>query len=82
MKDLPVPACKHGYTRIQLELIFGNKLEDFNKWMYGQTCMLCNAKEYDIELDQEVPSGCKEPHGVITYSCDVEQYLNGLDPLD
>jgi hypothetical protein len=118
--NLPPPSCPYGYTREDLETILGDRLLDFNGWMVGQTCTLCNGTRYhydryhnqfceivyvnpvthevfpghseDSEFDWRCgymgtgyyeDSACKDnPHGIVTYRCDLETYLAGREPLD
>ena len=67
---LPEPECRHGYTRAQVEQIMGDRINDFYRWMYGQTVARCEGRS------------CQGVHGIVTYRSDVMQYLDGGAPLD
>ncbi len=72
---LPVPSCSYGYTIAQLNEIFGNNIDTFNNWMYGQTVMLCEGTRYNHDTKSYEPSECGEAHGPIVYSWDVMRYV-------
>lgn len=78
---LPEPECKWGYTNQQIEQIMGDRVNDFHRWMAGQTVCLCEGVEYNHAEKRSIPSGCG-PHGVIIYPSDVMQFLDGGRPLD
>jgi len=40
------PSCPSGYTASDLEEVFGDRLPAFNKWMFGQTMMICDGRSY------------------------------------
>lgn len=70
------PACKYGYTNKQVTKIIGTKnLGVFNRYMTGKTMAVCDGKVYNPETNQYEASNCG-PHGLITYSCDVESFLD------
>lgn len=80
---IPPPACPLGYTTAQLTEIMGDRLVDFNRWMDGQTCSICEGRRYNHEAGRYEPDECADsPHGVVTYACDVERFLQGGRPLD
>lgn len=81
MKRLPKPKCQYGYTTGQISKIMGDRLEEFNKWMRGQTQAVCDGRAYDFEAQKYRMSGCG-PHHTITYETDVRQFLSGGPVLD
>jgi hypothetical protein len=81
-KKLPEPDCKYGYTHSQVEQIMGDREQEFNHWMYGQTMAICDGRDYDYEKKEYVPSGCDHPHGSITYTWDLKRFLDGLPVID
>ncbi len=81
MNALPVPACELGYTQEQLVEILGDRLPEFNKWMVGQTAGICDGRSYDHEKQQYNETGCG-PHGFITYSWDVQRFVDGKPIID
>lgn len=78
---LPLPLCKYGYTKEQIDDILGERSEEFNRWMYGQTMALCDGREYDYAKKEYRSSDCG-PHGSITYKWDLERFLAGLPIID
>ncbi len=69
--SLPASVCKYGYTDQEIKEVIGTaRLDDFNKWMEGQTRMICAGED------------CPEKHGNITYKHDVVRYLAGLPVID
>jgi hypothetical protein len=80
--ELPAPICKYGYTARQVADIMGPRMQEFGRWMHGQTMSLCEAREYNYTTKQYEPNGCKEPHGSIVYESDVRHFLAGGRPLD
>lgn len=78
---LPNPECECGYTRAQVEAIMGNRLDAFNRWMRGQTAAVCEGRRYDHDTREYVETGCG-PHGMTVYPWDVQQFLQGGQPLD
>lgn len=81
VKDLPKSICKFGYPKSQLEEILGDKLEEFNKYMIGQTGAICNGHIYNHNDDKHELSGCG-PHGLVLYKCDLKTFLEGRPTLD
>ncbi len=73
-------VCKHGFTREELEDIVPD-LDDFDKWMSGQTMMICDGYRYNYDTREYEPD-CEEAHGSIVYVWDVDRYLKGLKPID
>jgi hypothetical protein len=43
MEQITPPECALGYPREQLRSILGNRLEEFDGWMYGQTAATCDT---------------------------------------
>ncbi len=82
---LPDPACRHGFTDEQLAEIIGPwdspERDKFERWMAGQTGLLCDGWRYTHESREHV-RGCEQAHGRITFTWDVEAYLRGHPPLD
>lgn len=66
--DLFPLTCKLGYTREQVEQITAEKIADFDHWMRGQTVAICGTEEYEP---------CSGGHGLVTYSWDVANWLQG-----
>ncbi len=81
MKRLPRPKCKWGYTTGQIAKIMGDRLDEFNKWMDGQTVIVCSGRIWDHDAKKHRMSGCG-PHHVVTYETDVRQFLAGGPVLD
>ena len=65
------PECRGGYTDEQVRRIMGPRYDEFQKWMYGQTFMICQGE-----------AGCDRAHGSITYVTDIRTFLAGRAPLD
>jgi hypothetical protein len=78
---IPKPECQLGYPESQLKEILGDRLEDFNLWMRGQTIAGCDGRRYDHDKKEYQPTGCG-PHGYVIYSWDLERYLAGGFPID
>jgi hypothetical protein len=79
------PSCPYGYTKTDLESIFGNETayKAFMTWMVGQTMAICEGREYSYELKAYEPTECSAaPHGMVVYTWDLAQYLRGGGPLD
>jgi hypothetical protein len=78
-------SCPSGHTKRDLEIIFpnGDDLADFYTWMNGQTMTLCDGRKYNHDAKEYQISACgDEPHGVVVFSSDFEDYLAGFDPAD
>ena len=75
--NFPPADCEYGYSWDYLKEILDPKtFSDFSIWMRGQTCSLCEGRQYNHELHQYEPSACVEnPHGPIAYSWDVKRFL-------
>lgn len=78
--SLPKPECPYGYTRAQVEQIMGDRVQDFWRWMKGQTVSLCDGREYDYERQAYVDTG--HCHGTIVYASDVRNFLAGGRAFD
>ena len=80
--DIEKPECNWGYTIPQLERIMGIHLDDFNRWMRGQTGAICTGQKYNHDTKEyEVACGGVS-HGMVVYSWDVGRYLNNLPVID
>ncbi len=79
-KKLPKPECSLGYTDDQLDQILGQRRQEFNKWMSGQTVALCDGREYDYATGGYIPTG--KAHGSATYPQDLQRFLDGRPIID
>lgn len=79
--NLPKPECKLGYPIKQLEEILGSRLDEFNKYMVGQTGAICTGKNYNYGTKEDEPSKCG-PHGMVLYKCDLLTFLEGRPTTD
>lgn len=76
-------SCPIGLTEDDLEKLFGDELEDFKKWMVGQTFSICTGERYDFDQNAYTSSSCfPNPHGYVYYRGDVERYILGLPVID
>ena len=82
MAKLPDPECKMGYTVEQVESIMGDRLNEFNKWMFGQTRVLCQGRSYNHDTREYKQSCGGVAHGGVTFSWDVEWFLEGRPIID
>lgn len=80
-KELPEPECELGYTLSQLVNIMGDRIQEFNHWMSGQTMAICDGRAWLDGPDVYVDSGCG-PHGYVVYSWDVKSFLDGKRVVD
>jgi hypothetical protein len=80
-KKLPTPECSLGYTDSQVKAIMGTRLKEFNSWMSGQTMAVCDGRVYDHVKGAYEPSECG-PHGGITYTWDLQRFLDGRPIVD
>lgn len=72
------PDCPYGYSASALERLLGDRLPEFYRWAAGSTSMLCDGREYDHGAEAYKPSACAaNPHGVVTYTNDVQRFLDG-----
>lgn len=82
VENLPKPQCRMGYTNEQIQEILGDRLEEFNSWMIGQTWSICNGRAYNHETRQYEVACDGVSHGDIIYRDDVERFLKGLPIID
>jgi hypothetical protein len=73
--QLPEPECSYGYPENQLTEILGDRLEEFNIWMSGQTFTLCDGSCWNYETMQSEETG--HTHGAVVYQSDVRNFLSG-----
>lgn len=79
---LPSPDCTGGYTIEQVENIMGPRIEEFWRWMNGQTMMLCEGQRYNHET-REYEEDCGGiAHGPVTYTWDLQRFLDGRPVID
>jgi hypothetical protein len=79
----PDPSCPQGYTEEDLRTILGPRLNEFVKWMYGQTMSICDGLKYDYDKRDYEPTGCySRPHGAVVFPWDLERFLDGLPIID
>lgn len=83
-KQYLTPSCPYGYTQDDLLRLFGVAgIDDFNKWMRGQTQSICDGTRYNHDKKECEPTMCKDhPHGLITYTWDAERYIDKLPIVD
>lgn len=77
--SLPFPECEGGFTERQVTEIMGDRIEEFWRWMSGQTMMLCEGRSYNHERREYEESCGGVAHGPITYSWDLKRFL-GIVP--
>lgn len=76
-------SCPQGLTHSDLDELLGDRREEFNRWMVGQTMSICDGRSYNHELREYELTECADsPHGVVAYSWDVERFLAGLPVID
>lgn len=76
------PACRYGYTDEQLKEILGDRYEEFQTWMAGQTGTICEGREWD-EVEKSYHLSCDGvAHGLITYYWDLDRFLEGKPVVD
>ena len=76
------PECRMGYTHPQLVRILGERLPEFNKWMYGQTMTLCEGRQYNHDTKEYEVACDGVAHGGVVYSWDLNRFLRGLPVID
>lgn len=65
-RNLPDPACPHGYDFAQVDEIFGAERDGFYRWVSGKTQILCPG----------LRGPCAgNPHGPVVFADDVRRYL-------
>lgn len=75
-------SCKYGWTEDEIIQIIGEeKLDDFRRWMRGQTISACTGKIWDYNVKSYVPDDCG-PHGVVYYRHDLIRFQMGLPVID
>lgn len=74
-------GCPHGLTRRDVKTVMGARLDEFDKWMNGQTMMICDGRKFNHDTREYEPD-CPEPHGVVAYRWDVERFLAGRSVID
>lgn len=79
-ETFPASLCPGGYPLYQLEEVFGEEVfNEFNKWMIGQTMMLCEGRKYNHETKQYQRDECfGKAHGGVAYQYDVYRFLGFL----
>lgn len=79
-EGIEAPLCDGGYTRDQVIRILGEGTPALDKWMTGQTMMLCTGEKYNHDTKAYEP-GCG-PHGPVVYGHDLRRFLRGLPVID
>lgn len=77
----PKQDCEAGYSWSYLEEIMDvETFRHFSVWMRGQTCCICEGRNYNHEKREYYPSACADsPHGGVAYTWDVHRFL-GIVP--
>lgn len=80
-KDFPKQDCEAGYSWDYLKEIMDEEtFKDFSKWMAGQTCCICDGRNYNHIARQYEPSACvNNPHGGVAYRWDVHRFLGIIE---
>jgi len=81
MALLPAPVCELGYTQAELEQILGDRFDQFDLWMTGQTVAWCDGRQYNYETKEYEPTNCG-PHGMVVYPWDLQGFLNNAPVFD
>ena len=68
------PECRLGYPLEQVKKIVGDNWPDFDEWIRGQTCGVCDGQLYDHQTKSYVPTLCG-PHGVVVYPYDLKHFV-------
>lgn len=77
-RTLPAPDCPRGYTTRQLDQIIGDQMPGFRRWMTGQSVGVCDGQRFNHDTRDYEPTDCADqPHGIVTYECDIQRFLNG-----
>lgn len=79
--ELEAPECELGYPLRQLQRVLGIKYPQFSKWFAGQTGAICDGRKYSYERKEYEPTGCG-PHGMVVYTHDLRNFLQGGRVLD
>jgi hypothetical protein len=83
MKIIEPKSCPYGFSTEELRVILGPRYMDFQRWMSGQTMMLCEGRSYDYDQNKYVPNECADtPHGPVVYEHDLRRFLDGRQPVD
>lgn len=93
MTEIPPPDCQYGYTETQLDEILGDRIPEFNGWMWGQTMAICNGdpqREWvddpgapgGMKLVETGPPLCESAHGPVVYPWDLARFLEGRPVID
>jgi hypothetical protein len=76
-------SCPDGLTDNDLKISLGSRYEEFQNWMNGQTRSICDGRSYNYETKEYEATECaSNPHGGVTYSWDVERFLDGRPIID
>ena len=79
--ELPA-SCKYGMTSDDLGNVFDHdERAEFDDWYRGQTGAICDAREWDYDLNFYIDSDCG-PHGMVVYRNDVMRYVLNLPVVD
>lgn len=78
---IPPPRCKLGYPQDQLAEILGDRLDQFNQWISGQTIGVCNGRMFDHGNGVYLDTKCG-PHGPVVYRDDLLNFLSGGKVFD
>lgn len=83
LEKLYPPSCPMGYTTEDLERYFGAvEGEEHPLWdqLHGQTGSACEGTRYNYDTEEYEPSACADhPHGFISYTSDVLEWVAGGD---
>ena len=74
--------CEYGYSRHQVEEIMGDRLQEFDHWMRGQTMTLCEGKAYDHDKREYHEACGGVAHGPVVYDHDLRGFLARRPILD
>lgn len=74
--------CELGYTEDEIEDLMGDRLKEFERWMYGQTMAICGGRKYNHDTRKYEEACGGNPHGVIVYRWDADRFLAGLPVID
>lgn len=56
--NLMKPSCPMGYTKEDLDKIFGPSVGEFYHWMGGQTTAVCDGSKYSHETGEFTTTEC------------------------
>ena len=80
---MELTQCPQGVTQDELEMILGDRLPTFDRWMVGQTMSICDGRSYNHEKREYEATECADsPHGVVVYRSDLERFQRGLPIYD